>query len=242
VLLALLASVVPIVTTVVAVLDAVDGEPVGAIVGGAVWMAFAVGVQVAFWVTVVFALAERGVGGDEARSTLGVEWTPERLPELPADRGSLGDLVTNLVWLGLLIAATVWQQFRSPIESEGERLPILDPDLWSFWLPLILVLLVLEMAFEIVKYRAGRSTFGLATLNVVLGAAFAAPLVYLAGTDQLLNPTAVAAIQDEWAGFDVSTANTVIVLTALLIWVWDSVDGWRKALTTASTEGPSGQR
>lgn len=232
VLIALLASVVPVVTIVLAVLDAIDGASVGAIVGGAAWMAFTVSIQVAFWVTVAFALVERGVCGDGGRSTLEVEWTPERLPEPPTNRGSLGDLIPSLVWLGLLGAATVWQQFRSPVQSGDERLPILDPDLWSFWLPLILVLLVAEMAFEIVKYRAGSWTFRLATVNVVLGAAFAAPLVYLAGTDQLLNPAAVAAIQEDWSGFDVGTANSVIVLAALLIWAWDSVDGWRKALAT----------
>jgi hypothetical protein len=92
------------------------------------------------------------------------------------------------------------------------------------------VLLLAEMAFEVVKYRAGSWSRGLATVNVVLGAIFTAPIVYLAATDQLLNPAAVAEIQKGWSAFDPATANTVVLVTALAIWAWDSVDGWRKAL------------
>ena len=86
------------------------------------------------------------------------------------------------------------------------------------------------MAFEVVKYRAGSWSRSLATANVALGAVFAAPVVYLAATVELLNPAAVAEIQDGWPGFDPGTANTVIVVVALLIWPWDSFEGWRKAL------------
>jgi len=91
-------------------------------------------------------------------------------------------------------------------------------------------LLVAEAAFEVVKYRIGHWTFALATINVVLGALFAAPVVYLAATDRSLNPSAVAEIQKGWAGFDAGTVNTVVVIVSLAIWVWESVDGWRRAV------------
>ncbi len=229
VLRSVLVSAVPSVAIVIAIVGALAGDSVGAVIGSTVWIAFTVAVQVAFWITLAFALTERGTSSDSLRSSMNVEWTPEQLPDLPQQaRGSIGELVSSLVWLGLIGGAIVWQHYRSPVRDGDEHLPLLDPDLWSFWLPLILVLLVAEMVFEVVKYRAGRWSPTLATVNVVLAGVFAAPFVYLAATDQLLNPAAVAEIQEGWAGFDPGTANTVVIVTALVIWAWDSVDGWRR--------------
>ena len=236
VLKAVLFTAVPAATLVVAIVDALTGASFGEVVGGAAWMAFTVALHIAFWVTLTFAIVERGSATEDMQESLGTEWTPDRLPDLPhGSRGSLSELVAGLVWLGFLGAAVIWQQFRSPIQdgsdrNGGERFPLLDPDLWSFWLPLILVLLVAEMAFEVVKYRLGRWSMRLATANTVLGAIFAAPLVYLAADDRLLNPAAVAHIQDGWAAFDPGVAHTVVLVSALGIWAWDSIDGWRKAL------------
>jgi hypothetical protein len=145
-------------------------------------------------VTLAFALVERGSATQDMHESLGAEWTPDRLPDVPhGSRGSLTELVGSLVRPGFLGAAVIWQQSRSPIHDSpiktgAERFPLLYPDLWSFWLPLILVLLAAEMAFEVVKYRLGRWSVRLATANTVLGAIFAAPLVYLAADDRLLTP------------------------------------------------------
>jgi hypothetical protein len=223
-----LAVAVPSVTAVVAVIDAFSGEPFGEVLGGALSLAINLVFQITFWVTLVFAIVERTAdGADHLPSSLGIKWDVDQLPDLPKQRGSLSDLIAGLVWLGLIGLAIVWQQVQSPIAG---GLPLLNPDLWTFWLPLILLLLVAEAAFEVVKYRIGRWTFALATINTVLGALFAAPVVYLAATDQLLNPAAVAEIQKGWAAFDAGTANTVIVIVSLVIWVWESVDGWRRAV------------
>ncbi len=231
---AILVVAVPAATILVAIVQALTGDSVGAVVGGAVSTAFTVTVQVAFWTTLVFVVVERS--GESGRAGLGQysgyplgTWSPDGLPDLPrSPRDSLGDLVPTVVFLGLVGGAIVWQQFRSPVEDGGERLPLLDPSLWSFWLPLILVLIAAEIAFEVVKYRLGRWTPRTAGVNVLIGAVFAAPLIYLAATDRLLNPAAVAAVQEEWAAFDPGVANTVVIITSLLIWGWDSVEGWLK--------------
>ena len=234
VLKAILVTVVPIVTVVIALVEAFGGASFGAIFGRAAWMAFSVALHVAFWVTVTFAIVERSdTDRERLERSVGVTWSPDQLPELPrGSRASLGEACTNIVWLGILGAAIVWQQVRSPL---GDSVPVLDPDLWSFWLPLILALLVAEAVFEIVKYRAGGEwTIPFAVVNTVLGAVFAAPVVYLAATDRLLNPAAVAEIQQGWEGFDPGVAHTVILVSALVIWAWDSIEGWRKALGTPS--------
>ena len=43
-------------------------------------------------------------------------------------------------------------------------------------------------------------------------------------------PAAVAEIQQGWEAFDPGIAHTVVLVSALVIWAWDSVEGWRKAL------------
>jgi hypothetical protein len=223
--------VVPVVAAVVATVDALAGGDVGSVVGGATWTAYSVAVQIAFWVTAVFALVERG-SDDDVRESVGAVWTPDRLPEpTRTDRGSVSDLVAALVFLWLFGVAVVWQQRNPPVPYDGGEVPALDPELWSFWLPLVLVLVVAEMVFEVVKYRAGGWSVRLATANTVLGAVFAAPMVYLAASDRLLNPEAVTGLQEQWSGFDPEVVGIVVVLSAVVIFVWDVVDGWRKVLT-----------
>ncbi|WP_110182869.1 permease prefix domain 1-containing protein [Nocardioides solisilvae] len=222
---------VPTATAALAVIEALDGAGWGGVLGRAAWMAFTLTVQIAFWVTLAFAVVERSDAPARQAEGLGVgEWDPDSLPAVPADRASLGEAVFNVVWLGLLAAAIGWQHLSSPLWRDGERVPVLDPDLWSFWLPLVLVLLVVEAAFEVVKHAAGRGwTRGFAAANTALGALFAAPVVLLAAEGRLLNPTAVAEIQEGWSGFDPGTVHTVVLLAAVGIWVWDSVEGWRRA-------------
>ncbi len=228
VLKGVLVTVVPVVTVLIAVIQALTGSSFGAVVGETVWMALNLSVHIAFWVTVTFVLIERGSAPDDVRDALGTEWDPDQLPELPrASGGSVSDLAASVVFLSLIGAAIVWQQLRPSITADGERVPALDPDLWSFWLPLVLVLLVVEIGFEVVKYRLGWSV-RLATANTVLAAVFAAPLVYLAATERLLNPAAVAGVQEEWAAFDPAVAHTVVLVSAVVIAVWDTVDGWVK--------------
>jgi hypothetical protein len=236
VLRSVLVAAVPVATVVIAVVEALTGSSFGATIGKTLWMALTITVHIAFWVTLAFALVERGSSPGQPQEPAELRWKPQRLPSLPrSPRGSLSDLIASLTFLSLVAAAIVWQQLRSPIRDDGEPLPLLDPELWSFWLPLILVLLVAEALLEVVKYRAGGWSTGLATVNVVLGLVFAAPLIYLAATERLLNPAAVTAIQDDWSGFDPSVAHTVVLVTAVVIWVWDSIDGWRKALTERSS-------
>ena len=129
-----LVSVVPIVTVVLVVLDAVGGASPGELLGTAIGAVFTLVVQIFFWMTVVFAIVERTTDDRTATESLGLaEWSPDQLPELPrAGRGSLAETITNVVWLALLAGATVWQQLASPLRVDGERVPVLDPDLWSF--------------------------------------------------------------------------------------------------------------
>lgn len=229
---AVLVTVVPLVTAILMAIDAFSGESIGSIAGHGAWMAVALVVHISFWITLSFVIVERSSEGGLTQESLGITpWKPESLPEPPqGPRGSLGEALTNVAWLAILGILLVWQQVAPMVRIDGERLPVIDPDLWSFWMPLVLVALGCEMAFEAAKYRAGAGwTPGFAALNTVTGLVFAAPIVWLASQDRLLNPALVQAMNDEGFRFDSSTVHTAILVAALGIWLWDTVDGWRKA-------------
>ena len=92
------------------------------------------------------------------------------------------------------------QHFRSfgSEPTDGENLPILDPALWSFWLPFLIAVLVAAIGLEIAKYRIGRWTWPLVAVNAVLDLAFAVPLVWLVSPTGCSTPSFVARF--EWLG------------------------------------------
>ncbi|WP_157210186.1 permease prefix domain 1-containing protein [Nocardioides aequoreus] len=220
----LLLVVVPIVVVVVTVVDLLDGADAGSLIGGAVTTALGVGVQLAFWVTLVYALLDRTLSRAEAEQACGGPWSPDDLPPVRTSRGSVGDLAASLAFYALVAGALVWQQLRPPVDGH----PLIDPALWSFWIPVLLVALAGEAAYEVWKWRTGW-TRRTALLNLVPTTLFALPLAYLAWSERLLDPDAVAAIQQGWPDFDPGVAHLVVLAVCVVVWVWDVVDGFRRA-------------
>ena len=118
------------------------------------------------------------------------------MPELSRP-GRRGELIASLVFLGIFALVIVWQQFGLPWVDVLETIPLLDPDLWSFWIPYFLVLIVLEMLFAIAIYAWGWNWW-LAVANLVLNVAFVVPALWLFTTGQLINPEALEAIGWPW--------------------------------------------
>ncbi|MGC5019558.1 HAAS signaling domain-containing protein [Micromonospora sp. DT47] len=226
-LLKLLLSFVPAtVGVVVGLVEATAGDNAGGAIGAGIASALQVAVQISFWVTLVFAVLER------TNTPLCLpEWSVDQLPEGPVDRQiTLTDAAAAIAWLTLAIAYLPWQHFQSWVfDDEGRNLPILDPALWSIWLPFLLAVLVATVALEVAKYRAGRWTWPLVAVNALLDLAFAVPVAWLMLTDRLLNPDFVQRF--EWlrqADHLDAVANLVVVGTTLVV-LWDIVDSVVKA-------------
>lgn len=237
VLRTLLIWIVPIVTLVVVVAQAIaeDSSPrmVASLIGTALGTAISVAAQVALWTTIGFAVAERTGAGKDVQKSLGlIDWTPDDLPELPHPaRTTLTEAVSSVAMLAAVGGLVVWQQVQPPVVIDGERFPVLDPDLWSFWIPVLLAMLVLEALFEIVKYRRGTAwTLGFAGVNALAALVFTAPVLYLASQDQLINPDLSAQLQTQWADFDAGVAHQVIFAGAIVVWAIETFDGWSKAV------------
>ncbi|MFG3702529.1 HAAS signaling domain-containing protein [Micromonospora sp. NPDC047620] len=227
-LLKLLLSFVPATAgVVVGLLAATDGENAGGAVGEGVTTALTVALQIAFWVTLVFAVLER------TRTPLHLpDWSVDQLPESPGERQiTLTDTAASIGFLAIFIAYLPMQHFRSFVPADGDgNLPVLDPALWSFWLPFLIAVLVANVGLEIAKYRAGRWTWPLVAANAVLDLAFAVPVVWLMSTDRLLNPDFVARFEWLGEGENLNTVATIVVAGTALIVLWDVVEGVVKAL------------
>lgn len=223
-LLLLLLAIVPAILAIIGVAGATD-DGFGAMVGAAVGGALNGAVHVAFWTTLVFAVLEwMGVDTD-----LGEEWTIDSLPD-PDDAGddrSLGSLVASLVFLGLIVSALVWQRTASPFTEDGDRIPLLAPDLWWPWVALWIAALAVEALMAIWIYRAGHS-IGTASLNTVLNLITGGSLAWLLHEGRVLNPALVDHLG--WPADAVDTGTTIAAAVVVLITAWDVIEGWVKAV------------
>ena len=216
----LLSTLVPLVAAVNLVVrlfvDDVAADGIGPSVVSALWVGLMVAVNVLVWVTVVFALAERGrVDGVEQ------EWTPDQLPEdAGSGRVGLGETVSSVAFLAVAALAIVWQQTSSPVVSAGSSVPVLDPDLWAGPLPWLLLVLVAQAVVAVVAYRRGRWSTGLAVANVLLDLAVAVPVLVLLRTGRLFDDAFVdVLVAGGWA--DAERDLTVATAVGLLV-----VLGW----------------
>jgi hypothetical protein len=219
----LLVIVVPTVTLALLFAGFIAEAPAGEAAANAVSAGFNVGIQLAFWVTVVFVLVERR----GTRTTPFVAWSPDRLPQVPS-AGRLGarDAVASVVGSVVVIGVILWQP---PFIVQGHAVPFFDPALWSTWFPWFLAIAVARIAFTIALYAAGRWTWATATVNAALGAAAAIPLAWLLQANLVLSPDAIAEMQRVGAGASLAPTSAVIAIAVLGVTALDAVDGFRKA-------------
>lgn len=235
-LLKLLLWIVPIfaVTGVVFAQVLADAS-IGEIIGQAVTVGISVIVHLAFWVTLVFFILER-TGADT-----GVRWDVDQLPEPQTDGVGRSDVIASLVFLGLAAGAVLWDALRGFVRPDGEALPILDPELWPWWMIALFVLMAAEAALAIGIHRVRRWTVGFAVMNTVLALAFAIPAMYLLLSGQIVNPEFIEFLAtDHAAGLAEANAGTrdqggigrvlTVIFGTLIVGIalWDILDGWLK--------------
>ena len=169
----------------------------------------------------------------KGRDGVELEWDPDQLPEDDgAGRVGLGETVAAVGFLAAAGLAIVWQQTSSPVTSDGEPVPVLDPALWSGVLPWLLLVLAAQAVVAVAVHRRGRWSTGLAVAHIALDLAFALPLLLVLRAGTLFNPDFVDVLVDGgWVDAErdltVSTAIGVVVVL-----VWSVVDVARKARPT----------
>lgn len=193
----LLTIVPPIVALTVSTVQAFTGTPPVEVLLDGLWLLVVVAVQVALWTTLGFAIAEHTGAGELPRRH---PWSVADLPERAARRVTLGETVGTVLGLLIGIAALIWQQAGARVSEGGPAVPLLDPDLWSFWLPALIVLMSAGVVVALLAYAKGRWTPALTTLRVAGDVLFAAGGITLLLTQQVLNPDFFAELgHADWA-------------------------------------------
>jgi hypothetical protein len=160
--------------------------------------ALVVGLIAAFSTTVGYAVVE---AAESARESDGeapewtteirkaIAWTPARLPKEASTRAvRINDAVEAIVGGSIGIALVFIQRSVSPFsDSTGAPIPVLNPSLWSFWIPVLIALAVIWMAVEFIKLARGAWSVPIAIAITFLTIASTGIEVYLLGSGQLLN-------------------------------------------------------
>ncbi|KAA1420701.1 hypothetical protein FE697_017335 [Mumia zhuanghuii] len=222
-LVLLLAIVPPIAAAGNLIGELTDGGDVIQALIGSLGVAFMAAVQVSFWVTAVFAVLD-WTGALEKEDA--DPWTVDKLPAGTKAGQSWGDTIASLVFLGVMALLLIWQQASSPITSDGDSIAVLDPDLWSWWIPVVLVLIAIEVGFTLWVHYGGW-TWTAAAVNAALAIAFAAVTLPVLASGDFLNPELV-----EHLGWSAATVDDVlqwITVGVVIVTVWEIVDGVLKA-------------
>jgi hypothetical protein len=166
-------------------------EAISRAIGGAI----NVGLQVLFWVTLVFAGLERSASQPGDLHGKRRAWTADQLPKLPGPRQisfseALTDIVTDLTAAGLIAVPFI----MAAVRGDTDFVPLLNPALWQGWLPLFLVILGLTLIHDFFKLRIGNWTPVMTVTNVILGLASIAFLAALVFTQEVINPAHLLAV------------------------------------------------
>lgn len=225
--LVLLLSFVPAIVAFVTMLATViDGErnPF-VVVGEGLGAALMTAVQVAFWVTLGFAVAERS---EQARPGLegmerGLAWTPDRLPpaaerDVPRSESIVGLVFASLA--GMLVAFGP----NPSIPVGDERVPLFTGAAYDGrWM---LVVLTLAWAgVEVLKLYRGYWSWPAAWFNVAQNAALVALVAWWVYADGLISERLLETVP---VG-DVALWRTILIVVVVAIATWDSAESVWKA-------------
>lgn len=227
----LLVIVVPIVAITTFVINALTGAEPGGLVGGTIGIVLSVGVHLCFWVTLVFVLVERTGAAKTSGLTSNAPFDPDDLPAVSTGTtGGRSELIASLVFSMLVPVALVWQTISSNFEeADGTPIPVINPDLWSFWLPYLIALAVLTAIFAVVLYRVGRWTWPLVVVNAIISIATIGPIVWLVSTGLALNEAYLDRLG--WADFVAAGSPSATITAIVLV----GIGGWAIADSVIKT-------
>lgn len=202
----------------------------GETVGGA----FGVGIQILFWITLVFVFLERsGEKPDGLPASSSRAWTVAQLPELPRKRQiSIVESVINIVMYLFVMIWVVSPIVLARLQGDGNPVPFLHPNLWNFWLPAFFVLMGLTLIHELFQLKIGNWTRALTITNVLLGLVSIVYITALVITQDVINPAFLDMLAARGAGEVREVITWTIDISAAVIagiYAWDIIHSIRMA-------------
>lgn len=210
--------------------------------GEAIGGAFNVGIQILFWVTLVFVFLERsGEKPDGLPASRSRAWTVAQLPELPRKRQiSIAESLINIVTLLFVMIWIVLPIAMDWLQTESNPVPFLHPNLWNFWLPVVFVLMGLTLIHEVFQLKIGNWTPTLTITNVILGLISIVYIAALVTTQDVINPAFLDMLAMRGAAELREVVTWTVDISAAVIagiYVWDIIHSIR--MTRQLKEEPS---
>ncbi|MFZ1363026.1 MAG: permease prefix domain 1-containing protein [Candidatus Nanopelagicales bacterium] len=218
---------IPIVAIATGASSALGDTSVWSAIGQALMVAFMSAIQIAFWITLVFALIQRFAKpnhDDSELGDMGQDWTPADLPEPISPKQGLGDLAAEIVASIIGIAFLIYQ--ASWLTVDGIKTPILNPEV-TWWLVLMIITLAASAALAIWIGTKQDLQPVHARWNLYLAIIAVVPTVYLALSNQLLNPAFVDHFT--WLDSNLQTVNILIAIGVVVAWGYDVIEKTIKA-------------
>ncbi|MEU9100470.1 hypothetical protein [Streptomyces sp. NPDC048361] len=199
----LLSTVLPAVTIGVMVLDIADNSSLGSAISSGIGTLLMVGSQMIAWLTLVFALVERGRTREGLTAMTTKAWTPDDLPEERQKDTTSVRACVSMAWHALLAGAIVWQHVTEPYRADGadrngQHLQILDPGLWSGWIWPVLAGLMALVIVELVRIASRGWTVRLACCYAAAQAVFSLPLVWIVYRQMFFNQAFLTDVNKDW--------------------------------------------
>lgn len=239
-----LAFTVPVVWSLVTAIWLAGGESLINALFTAFVGALFVALLVAFWTTVGYAAVEGSVDARrEMAAAFGVtpgHWTPSRLPDTTTIRPiRVADAVETIVGSTIGIAFLFVQRSVSPFsDAAGHPIPVLNPDLWSLWVPLLVVVSMLWIGVQFVTLFRGSWTPATALALTGLAIVYGTSYIYLLATGQLLNTP----FFDKFGAAPWVAAGSIPVLLMILATAIDTATRIAKAWGVPIGKGPGKPR
>jgi len=232
----LLEIVVPIIAALTVVGGIVAGNEFWAIFGSTMSAAWGTALLIVVVVTVIFAILERAEPQDVVK-----DWTVDSLPTAPEPTVTWSDTIGSVITLVVTAAFIIWQQaWPWAYNSAGEGLPIINPDLWNFVLPALLVVMAIELVTVIARQVRGRWT--MRDWWVALAVNVAVLALWLPSLLQhtFLNRELFTEIgwPDAASPITLDQLELLLVAAAVASVLGDLIPGWRKARAQARASTP----
>lgn len=201
--------------------------------GEAFGSAFNVGLQITFWMTLVFAFLERSEEAPKPAATRLQTWTIAQLPELPRKRQiNVVEAVINIASTLFVLIWIVVPVLLERLQGANAPVTVLHPNLWDFWLPAFFVLMGLSLIHELFQLKIGNWTRPLTVTNVILGLVSIVYITVLVLTQDLFNPAFLTMLETRGASELGQVTTWSINISAAVIvgiYVWDIVNSIRLA-------------
>lgn len=187
-------------------------------------------VTVLFWVTAVFAILERSESHLRESDKKIFQWSVDSLPELPVTREvKLADSIANIVFYAAMVVLLALTATVLGVKGDaGQHVSFFNPDLWSFWLPAVIALLVGMIGVEIATLRAGKRSTAITVLGMIFNTGLAAIVAGLYFTGNLVNPQFASRAQEALGTVSFEWLVLLTVGIYLAGYVWDMITAVRR--------------